>query len=78
MAAQDCLGYAYVEWRSTSVVAWGYLGYVYIGGLFGQLVSRVAYLRILQSLEISESLESGDQDGHSLFGGLLLSAQAKK
>ena len=25
-----------------------------------------------------ESLESGDQDGHSLFGGLLLSAQAKK
>ena len=32
----------------------------------------------LQSLEIFESLESGDQDGHSLFGGLLLSAQAKK
>ena len=37
-----------------------------------------AYLRVAQSLDIFESLESGDQDGHSLFGGLLLSAQAKK
>ena len=32
----------------------------------------------LESLEIFESLKSGDQDGHSLFGGLLLSAQAKE
>ena len=43
-----------------------------------RLISRAAYLRVLQSLEIFESLESGDQDGHSLFVGLLLSAQAKK
>ena len=43
----------------------------------GDWFLRVAYLRVLQSLEIFESLKSGDQGGHSLFGGLLLSAQAK-
>ena len=64
--------------RLISVAARDYLGSVYTGWQFGRLVSRVAYLRVLQSLEIFESLKSGDQDGHSLFGGLLLSAQAKK
>ena len=49
-----------------------------LGGGLGDLVSRVVYLKVLQSLEIFESLKSGDQGGHNLFVGLLLSAQAKK
>ena len=72
---------AILAWRSrwlVSVVARDYLGYPYTGWQFGRLVSRVAYLRVLQSLEIFESSESCDQDSHSLFGGAAIVSPGKE